>query len=131
MFKNFSSRGFIFIRLHLIVSRCFQRPPKVWKDQNKASVTNYKKLCLTLSSIVTPCQAFIKFLPEEAPYNFHTSFSCPCLDHNMFLPGTSFLKTECLLTPKLCLKLSLQIFQICYAHLTLFFRVFCYKIFYV
>lgn len=58
-----------------------------------------------LSSIVTPCQAFIKFLPEEAPYNFHTSFSCPCLDHDMFLPGTSFLKPECLLTSKLCLKL--------------------------
>ena len=75
------------------------------KIKTKAPVTDYKKLCFMLSSIVTPCQAFIKFLPEEAPYNFHTSFSCPCLDHDMFLPGTSFLKPECLLTSKLCLKL--------------------------
>lgn len=65
------------------------------KIEIKAPMTDYKKLCLMLSSIVTPCQAFIKFLPQ-APYNFHTSFSCPCLDRDMFFPGTSFLKPELL-----------------------------------
>ena len=90
VFKNFSSKALIFTKLCLIDLRCSQRPPKLWEDQIKAWVTDYKELCLVLSSIVTPCQAFIKFLPEEAPYNFHASFSCPCLDHDMVLLGKSF-----------------------------------------
>lgn len=90
VFKNFSSKALIFPKFCLIDLRCSQRPPKLWEDQIKARVTDYKELCLVLSSIVTPCQAFIKFLPEEAPYNFHASFSCPCLDHDMFLLGKFF-----------------------------------------
>lgn len=53
------------------------------KIKIKTPVTHCKGLCLMLSSIVTPCQTSITFLPDEALYNFHPSFSCPCLDHDV------------------------------------------------
>lgn len=81
VFKNSSSRGLILSNRLCLSPGAPKGLQNHGKTKIKAPVTDYKELCLILSSIVILCQAFIKFLPEEAPYNFLTSFFCPCFDH--------------------------------------------------
>lgn len=111
---------------------CLQELPKASQTterSNKSRSDTSQGALPVLSSVVTPCRAFITFLPEEAPYNFHN-----------LPPVLALTMTRSSLAPlfsswNLCnsetpLKTSFLYkgFQMYYAPFSPFLGVFCYKI---